>query len=222
MRKTKLSIGIFAIAFAALTVMSCKDNKKKHDDSDGHPTEMSSEENHMEMNNESEVHHHEDGDEDHDHDKGATMKTRDIEASTQKNAATSAIIDSYLQIKNGLVADNKDNAAKGGTALLKAFSNFEMSQLNEEQHKAYMDIVEDAKEQAEHISESPLEHQREHFETLSTDISDLVALLGTNKTLYLDYCPMKKTSWLSETKEIKNPFFGSKMIACGNVKKQIN
>ncbi|GGK18587.1 hypothetical protein GCM10007962_10940 [Yeosuana aromativorans] len=222
MRKTKLSIGIFAIAFAALTVMSCKDNKKESVDSNGHHTEMGAKENHMGMNNESEEHHHEDGDEDHDHDKGATMKTRDIEASTQKNAATAPIIDAYLQIKNGLVADNKDNAAKGGTALLAAFSNFEMSQLNEEQHTAYMDIVEDAKEHAEHISESPLEHQREHFETLSTDISDLVTLLGTNKTLYLDYCPMKKTNWLSETKEIKNPFFGSKMITCGNVKKKIN
>ena len=220
MGKLKLSAGILAIVFGTLTVMSCKDNKKGHDDSDGHHTEMGSEENHMEINNESEDHHHKDGDDDHD--KGATMKARDIEASTQKNGATSTIIDGYLQIKNGLVADNKDNAAKGGTALLTAFSNFDMSQLNEEQHKAYMDIVEDAKEQAEHISESPLEHQREHFETLSTDISDLVALLGTDKTLYLDYCPMKKTNWLSESKEIKNPFFGSKMLTCGSVKKQIN
>lgn len=222
MRKLKLSIGLLAIVFTALTVMSCKDNKKEHVDSDGNHTEMSSEENHMGMNHESEEHHHEDGDDDHDHDKGATMKARDIAASTQKNAATSPIIDSYLQIKNGLVSDDKDAAAKGGTALLAAFSNFDVSPLDEAQHKEYMDIVEDAKEQAEHISESPIDHQREHFETLSTDISDLVALLGTDKTLYIDYCPMKKMSWLSETKEIKNPFYGSKMPTCGSVKKQIN
>ncbi|MBU2526793.1 MAG: DUF3347 domain-containing protein [Bacteroidetes bacterium] len=220
MRKLKLSMGVLAIAFAALTVMSCKDNKKEHDDSDGHHTEMDSEVNHMEMKNESEEHHHEDADDEHDG--GSAAESRDIKVSTQKNAATSAIIDGYLQIKNGLVADNKDNAAKGGTALLAAFSNFDMSQLNEEQHKSYMDIVEDAKEQAEHIVKSPIDHQREHFETLSTDISDLIALLGTDKTLYQDYCPMKKVSWLSETKDIKNPFFGSEMLTCGSVKKQIN
>lgn len=127
-----------------------------------------------------------------------------------------------MQIKNGLVADNKDNAAKGGTALLAAFSNFDMTKLDEAQHKEYMEIVESAKEQAEHIAKSPIDHQREHFEGLSADISDLITLLGTDKTLYQDYCPMKKLSWLSETKEIKNPFYGSKMLTCGSVKKQIN
>jgi hypothetical protein len=32
----------------------------------------------------------------------------------------------------------------------------------------------------------------------------------------------KVAIWLSEYKEIKNPFFGSKMIKCGSVQKQIN
>ncbi|WP_445735922.1 DUF3347 domain-containing protein [Mariniflexile sp.] len=221
MRKLKLSMGILAIVFATLTVVSCKDAKKENNNEDGHHSEMSSEENHMEMNNESEEHHHhEDGDDDHD--KGSATESRDIAASTQKNGATSKIIDGYLQIKNALVSDDATAAAKGGTALLTAFSNFDKSKLGEAQQKEYMEIAESAKEQAEHIVENPIDHQREHFETLSTDISDLVALLGTDKTLYLDYCPMKKTSWLSESKEIENPFFGSKMLTCGSVKKQIN
>ena len=89
-----------------------------------------------------------------------------------------------------------------------------------------MEIYESAKEQAEHIVKSPMDHQREHFEVLSTDINDLISLLGTDKTLYKDFCPMannnKGAYWLSEVKEIKNPFFGSKMMTCGSVKKQIN
>jgi len=209
-------MGILAIVFAALTVASCKDAKKEHNNEDGHHSEMSSEENHMEMNNESGGHHHENGDH------GNASATRDVTHSTQKNAQTAPIIDAYIQIKNGLVADNKADAAKGGIALLAAFSNFNMSQLIDAQHKEYMEIAESAKEQAEHIIENPIDHQREHFETLSTDMSDLVALLGTDKTLYLDYCPMKKVSWLSETKDIKNPFYGSKMLTCGSIKKQIN
>jgi hypothetical protein len=32
----------------------------------------------------------------------------------------------------------------------------------------------------------------------------------------------KGALWLSEVKEIKNPYFGSKMLTCGSVKKQIN
>lgn len=216
MRKLKLSMRILAIAFTILTVASCKDAKKEHTNEDGHHSEMNSDENHMEMNHESEAHHNEDGDHDN------TSATRDVTPSTQKNAQTAPIIDAYIQIKNGLVADNKGDAAKGGITLLAAFSNFNMSQLVEAQHKEYMEIAESAKEHAEHIVKSPIGHQREHFETLSTDITDLITLLGTDKTLYQDYCPMKKAIWLSETKNIKNPYYGSEMLTCGNVKKQIN
>ena len=101
-----------------------------------------------------------------------------------------------------------------------------MSNLTGETNKEYMEIVESAKEQAEHIVKSPIDHQREHFEVLSTDINDLVALLGTEKTLYQDFCPManngKGAIWLSEVEEIKNPYMGIKMPTCGTIQKQIN
>jgi hypothetical protein len=218
MRKLKLLMGILAITFAILTIASCKDAKKEYDDSDRQHSEMSSGENHMELNNESEEHHHNDQNQDNSN----AADSRNVTPSTQKNALTTPIIDAYIQIKNGLVTDNKEDAAKGGSALLAAFSNFDMSQLEEAKRKEYMEIAESAKEQAEHIVKNPIDHQREHFETLSTDISDLITLLGTDKTLYQDYCPMKKTTWLSEIKEIKNPFYGSQMLTCGNIKKQIN
>ena len=163
-----------------------------------------------------------------DHDQGNSEKSeeREFEATNVKNASTSEIIDAYLKIKNALVADNDDGAAKGATALLGAFSNFDMTELTESQHEEYMEIVEDAKEHSEHIMKSPIDHQREHFEVLSIDINDLVALIGTDKTLYEDFCPMandgKGAIWFSETKEIENPFFGSKMLKCGKVQSQIN
>ena len=101
-----------------------------------------------------------------------------------------------------------------------------MTKLTDAQHKEYMEIVENAKEQAEHIVKSPIDHQREHFEVLSNDVNDLITLLGTDKTLYQTFCPMynnkKGAIWLSETDEIKNPFYGSKMLTCGKVQKQIN
>ena len=195
MKHLKLIIGILVIAF---TITSCKNSKIDKDDNHDHQTEMKNEMPHHEDHNE---------DDDHDHDNGTKMEAREVESSTQKN---------------GLVADSKENTAKGGTALLTAFSKFDMTSLKGETHNEYMEILESAKEQAEHIIKNPLDHQREHFETLSLDINDLVTLLGTDKTLYQDYCPMKKVSWLSEIKDIKNPFYGSKMVTCGSVKKQIN
>ncbi len=200
-------MGIAAITFVALTTMSCKDNKKAETPSEGQHTEMN----------------HDNSDGHHD---STSAEERNVTESTQKNAATTPIIDAYIQIKNGLVADDNSATAKGGTAMVAAFSKFDMTTLEGETHKEYMEILESAKEHAEHIVKSDIAHQREHFETLSTDVNDLIALLGTEKTLYHDFCPMannnKGAYWLSEVEEIKNPYFGAKMMKCGSVKRQIN
>jgi hypothetical protein len=70
-----------------------------------------------------------------------------------------------------------------------------------------------------------IKHQREHFETLSKDVYDLVKTFGAGETMYKDFCPMynnnKGAAWLSETKEIKNPYLGKKMTTCGEVKETI-
>ena len=95
---------------------------------------------------------------------------RTIEGTTEKSAATSEIIESYIQLKNALVEDNSKKAAIAGEMMLDAFSKFDMTKLTENQHEEYMDIAEDAKEHAEHIIKSPIDHQREHFEILSIDI----------------------------------------------------
>ena len=88
------------------------------------------------------------------------------------------------------------------------------------------DIIEDATEHAEHIEKSPIDHQREHFDVLSKDMIDLIAITGTEEKLYQDFCPMynnnKGAQWLSATKEIKNPYYGAKMMSCGSVQKEIN
>jgi hypothetical protein len=43
--------------------------------------------------------------------------------------------------------------------------------------------------------------------------------------LYLEYCPMANGNegayWLSNEKQIKNPYFGDKMLKCGSVKETI-
>ncbi|MBL4605871.1 MAG: DUF3347 domain-containing protein [Flavobacteriaceae bacterium] len=195
MKVVKTILGVLVLGLM-LTTVSCKDAKKDHNNNDGH------------------------------HNESSKKEIRTIEANVQKNEGTTPIIEAYIQIKNGLVADNKNNAAKGATAMLTAFSKFDMAKLSNETHKDYMEIYESAKEQAEHIVKSPIAHQREHFEALSTDINDLVVLLGTEKTLYQDFCPMannnKGAYWLSEVKEIKNPYYGASTLKCGSMKKQIN
>lgn len=135
------------------------------------------------------------------------------------------IITCYINLKNKLAKDDSNGAAEKGKMLLASFNRFDAKSLNAKQKKEYLDIADDAKEHAEHIGANAdkLEHQREHFVLLSKDVNDLIKMFGSNRKLYQDYCPMaddgKGAIWISEVKEIKNPYQGSKMLTCGSVKK---
>lgn len=214
MKKLKVILGIMAIALVTLTVFACKDTKKSDD---------SKNENHMEMND-STINHSDDENMEMNHQNMQNDNTMD---GSQKSSKISAILDNYLQIKNALVADDTEKAATAGKNLYTAFAQFDSASIAEAQKKEVNEILDDAREHAEHISgnSGKMDHQREHFEILSKDVEDLIAITGTDRKLYQTFCPMynkgKGAIWLSETKEIKNPYYGSKMMTCGTVKKEI-
>lgn len=142
-------------------------------------------------------------------------------------ASIEEIIEHYLQLKNALVIDNTKDAAAFGKEMFDAMETLDKTSLTDEQKKIYEDLGDDAKEHAEHIGENAgnIEHQREHFDILSNDLYDLVKEFGSGQILYKDFCPMYNDKegaiWLSETKEIKNPYYGKKMVTCGSVKEEI-
>jgi len=135
-----------------------------------------------------------------------------------------AILNDYFNLKDALVADETKKAAQTGSKLEASLKAFDKSSYTKEEQKELTDIIEDATEHAEHIAKSDIGHQREHFKTLSKDISDMVAITGTKSTLYEQFCPMydKGSAWLSRSNEVKNPYYGSKMLKCGKVQKTIN
>ena len=147
-------------------------------------------------------------------------------SSQSSNASINEVVANYLKLKNALVNDNSKEAANSGNALIATIGKVDMNSISKEQMKDYMDIADDAKEHAEHIGSNggDIAHQREHFVMLSKDMNDLIQLFGTNQKLYLDFCPMaddnKGAVWISETKEITNPYFGKDMATCGSIKKE--
>ncbi len=154
-------------------------------------------------------------------------KTSDPDRIVSKSAPAEEIINAYLLLKNNFTQDEASMAAKSANQLKTAFTDFNVESLQENQSKIFNDIKEDVVENAEHIAENAgnIEHQREHFEILSGDIYDLVKAFGTGQTLYKVFCPMynngKGAFWLSETKEIKNPYFGKSMPTCGTVQEKL-
>jgi len=137
-----------------------------------------------------------------------------------------AIINDYLELKNSLAKDNANDAADAGKKLYKSFESTNSEKLDSKLKAEYIDIVEGAKEHAEHIGDNAgkIDHQREHFVLLSKDMQELLEKFGSTKKLYLDFCPMADDGngafWISEIKEIKNPYYGSNMQECGSIKKE--
>ena len=210
MSKLKSTLGIVAIAFITLTAMSCKDNKNEQNDTNGNHSEMSSDEDHSKMN-----HDNSDGHQDGD--------KKEMAMSGDGNSQ--AVLKDYFNLKNALVADDNAKAKTLGATLATTLANFDVSSNFSDTQKAELkDIIEDAVEHAEHISESAIDHQREHFKILSKDVTDMVAITGTENTLYQQFCPMYDggSAWLSMSKDIKNPYYGSQMLNCGKVQKEIN
>lgn len=205
MRKLRVTVGIMLMA---LITVSCNDNKKGQENENEQGPEMMNESNgQMDM-------------EGMDHD-GMMM------GDEQEATEVTAIIDHYLELKNALVADNSQEAASAGKMVYDAFAQFDRSSIAEAQQQEVEDIFVDAMEHAQHIAENEgnIVHQREHFDILSIDLNDLLAITGTDRKLYQAYCPMYNDNqggiWLSATEEIKNPYFGSAMLTCGEVQEVI-
>ena len=208
MKNLKVTTTILAMTFLNLMTVSCKENKKESTDT------MHSE---MSMDG-----HNDDANAKIDHDAMTSSNSKMM--NSQQSSQTKAVLASYMAVKDALVADNKTSAATTGKHLESVLNSFEVSDYTAEQQAELNHIIDDAKEHAEHISKSEIDHQREHFKMLSKDMLDMMAITGAGDTVYELFCPMydKGSSWLSMSKDIKNPFYGSKMLTCGSVKKQIN
>ena len=144
-----------------------------------------------------------------------------------KSGTINDVVSGYLSLKNALTNDNGNEAASAAKEINESLAKVNASVLNVDQKKVYDDVKDDIMEHAQHIADnsSKIDHQREHFDLLSRDMIDLVKATGSSQTLYTDFCPMynnkKGAYWLSETKEIKNPYYGKEMLKCGEVKEEI-
>ncbi len=142
--------------------------------------------------------------------------------------SVTSILDNYLALKDALVDDNSKKAASSGKLLFDAIGKFDFSVQPVPKQKELKDILDDAKENAEHILENAdkIDHQREHFEILGGDLKDLIVITGADRNLFQLFCPMynnnKGGKWLSASDKIKNPFRGRNQEKCGRVLVEIS
>lgn len=137
--------------------------------------------------------------------------------SAQKiDASVSKLYQSYLGVKTALAADNSDAASKAADTFIKSVMMVDYKVVSE----GNLDLL---RKDASKIAESrSVETQRESFNGLSNNMIALAERFKlADQSVFVQYCPMADASWLSAEKEIRNPYYGSSMLKCGSVKKEL-
>ena len=139
--------------------------------------------------------------------------TKDIQTGFQ------SLLDSYLNLKDALVASNREKAQQlAGVGAKKAQELTYMEK--DEMGKSHFSKIE---ELFSDISKTDaLEAQRNHFIMLSENMIKVGhGMKDLGKQIFVQHCPMansnKGANWLSAEKEIKNPYYGEAMLTCGSV-----
>lgn len=149
---------------------------------------------------------------------------KSIEVSEEFRDQITSIADAYFQVKNGLIKDNLPDALKALAALDQSLSKVNMGLVKDQAHEKWMGVLAGLKDsRAKMGSAKEIEEARKHFSMLSFHVLEMTETFGLNKdVVYKDYCPMafgdQGAFWLSEKKDITNPYFGASMLSCGEVK----
>ncbi|WP_274476167.1 efflux RND transporter periplasmic adaptor subunit [Mangrovimonas aestuarii] len=151
-----------------------------------------------------------------------------ISVSNQFQKELQVVYNGYKNVKNALVEDNPDDAQKMAKLLVEALKNIDMGLLTEDNaHNEWMKLYKDLEARAEGIAvTNVIEKQRNQFIVLSESLLKALQLFGIQEKVYLQHCPMANSNkgayWLSGETSIRNPYFGSSMLRCGEVKDTIN
>lgn len=147
--------------------------------------------------------------------------TKGTEKTGKEDFALSGLIDDYLEIKNALVSDDPETASMAARQLVKSIESLDLSSLELGDKQDVEKLINSINEHGIQIIKNEIALQREHFERMGKDYVRLISLTGTDRELHLQHCPMYEGgvggSWLSESTEIFNPLFGSKMLRCGRI-----
>jgi Protein of unknown function (DUF3347) len=138
---------------------------------------------------------------------------------SSKQLAACPLLTLYYDIKNALVKSDAGTASQKAGAFVTNIQNMDPVKLPENVRQTFLSLQPKLRADAEDISKSKdIEKQRMYFKNLS-DHFYLFAKAGKicDGPVYRQYCPMKKSYWLSNETSIRNPYYGAAMLTCGQL-----
>lgn len=129
----------------------------------------------------------------------------------------------YLTFKDALAADHLAEAQKAAENMQENLEKVNMAVFTGESRDAWKRFSSDLKHAMQHVPHTKtIQELRKAFQEISNAMIALtVSFKPFDQTMYVQHCPMaddnKGAEWLSVDREIKNPYFGKSMLACGEI-----
>ncbi len=146
-----------------------------------------------------------------------------VETDPQFTEQLTDVFKAYLNMKNAFVETDAEKVSAEAKDVIAALENVNMGLLEDEPHMDWMDQLETLNSTLKIISNSPdIDEQRKAFTDFNLSFYKSVKMFGLNEKAYFQYCPMANNDtgayWFSENEEIRNPYFGDEMLACGETR----
>ncbi len=137
-------------------------------------------------------------------------------------AQLSSLSDKYLLLKDAFVETNAEVAKEAATTFLMQLENVDMTLIKSDAHQYWMQQLAALQGHGKKITTlDDVEIQRQQFDFLSDAMINSITAFGTKNKLFVQFCPMafdnKGADWISDINEVRNPYFGDKMMKCGLV-----
>jgi Cu(I)/Ag(I) efflux system membrane fusion protein len=161
-------------------------------------------------------------------DESLNMPAMDMPVDIIFRQQLTAVYRDYIIMKDAFVESDKKKVSNTAKKVQLSLKAIDMKLLVGDAHIKWMEYSGSLEKDIEKIiSGKDINMQRESFATFNETFHQAVKTyeLSGASTFY-QYCPMafdnKGAYWFSDKKEIANPYFGEKMMKCGETKEALN
>lgn len=149
----------------------------------------------------------------HNHEEAADSKTPATNSVQFKDENVNAVYQHYVHLTNALIKEDAAEARVAANAI-------------ETGAKSIPGAASFATTAAKISGSGDIAVQREAYSDLSNQMIELAKKSGLSTgEVYVDFCPMARNDqgayWLSTKKEILNPYYGDKMLNCGEIRETV-
>ncbi len=161
---------------------------------------------------------------DHPHDDDQPPPLPKAETPEAFDKQISALFAAYFAIQQSLSQDKAADGAEHWKTFQQAIDQVTPELLDDELQEEWMEAAEDLTAIAESLDEfDAIQAIRLRFAPLSMAMAKVARRFGAGgQTVYQAHCPMAfdnaGADWLTEKAVIENPYFGSVMFACGDIR----